>query len=184
MQKKVYALIILLLPSALFAQLHIGINLGLGYNKELYYNKNGSFSISQYALSYKGGIFCDYSITKKFVANAELNYFRLRTYNTAFDLMITYHYLEVPIYIDYAFGKLKVGLGAINNFNIKPNDLKKVYTVGFIASLYYQIFNKIGFQLRYSRELTHNNVLILGGVPYEQGQFNQNFTLNVFYRLN
>ena len=183
MQKKVSLLIILFLPSALFAQLHFGLNFGLGYNKELYYNKYSSLSFFQYKLSYKGGIFCNYSLTKKIGVSAELNYFKLRTYFTHFNLMITYHYLETPIYIDYAFGKMKVGLGAINNFNIKPNDLKKVYTVGLIAALYYQISNKIGLQLRYSRELTHNNVFLFGGAPYEQRLYNQNFTLNVFFRL-
>ncbi len=185
MQNNLYILFVLFFPNLLFSQIHIGTYFGVGYNKELiyYYHNQQLEGKESYMLSYKVGIFGDYSLTKKIDVNTELNYFRLRTYNKLFNIKLTFNYIEIPIYFDYSLYKLKIGLGIVNNLNIKPDEVTKIYTIGLVSTLFYPITNKIGLQLRYSRELTHNNIFILGGGPSEQREYNQNFTLNVYYKF-
>ena len=183
MQRNFYLFLVLLFPEVLFAQIHIGTDFGTGYNKEIMYSNHEQIPGIHYMLSYKVGIFGNYSLTKKIDVNTELNYFRLRTYNELSNIISAFNYLENPVYFDYSLGKLKIGLGIANNLNITANVVTKIYTIGLVASLYYQLTKKIGLQFRYSRELSHNNIFILGGGPYEQREYNQNYILNIYFKF-
>lgn len=164
-----------------FAQLNYGFNIGTGFNKELIYNYRNQVDVSSYKVSYKAGVWANYSLFKRIGVNTELNYFCKNAKIDQFNL--DYNYIENPVYLSVKIKRIGFSLGVSNNFKINANEFERYYTTSIIGGIGVDLLNHLSVKFWYNRELNSHNIILSPDDKYSPKHFHQNYMLSVYFKF-